>query len=129
MIGVRTKEGLAAAKSKGVRIGRPPLVALSVIDRIVADRAGGFTYRAIADAQRRPGTHSRHGSEVVSEHGASGRPAGVGLDQSIPLAERLKLDKLAELLGILVVPADRETVSVLLAGVGDFCVERSMRLV
>lgn len=50
MIGVRTKEGLAAAKSKGVRIGRPPLVALSVVERIVAERAGGSTYRAIADA-------------------------------------------------------------------------------
>ena len=31
MIGVRTEEASAAAKSKGVRIGRPPLVALSVI--------------------------------------------------------------------------------------------------
>ena len=31
MIGVRTEEASAAAKSKGARIGRPPLVALSVI--------------------------------------------------------------------------------------------------
>ena len=48
MIGVRTREGLAAAKARGVRIGRPRLAPASVVDRIVRDRDDGASFDAIA---------------------------------------------------------------------------------
>lgn len=50
MIGLRTREGLAEARKKGVRLGSPVLVSSEVAQRIVADRSRGNTYRQIADA-------------------------------------------------------------------------------
>lgn len=38
MIGARTKEALAAKRAEGVRLGRPSVVPLEVVDRIIADR-------------------------------------------------------------------------------------------
>jgi DNA invertase Pin-like site-specific DNA recombinase len=48
MIGVRTREGLAAARAKGVRIGRPRLASASVVDRVVQAREAGESYVRIA---------------------------------------------------------------------------------
>jgi DNA invertase Pin-like site-specific DNA recombinase len=48
-IGLRTKEALAAAKAKGVHVGRPSAVAPLVSRRIRRHRKAGMTYRAIAD--------------------------------------------------------------------------------
>lgn len=48
-IGLRTKEALAAAKAKGVRIGRPALQDPAVVQRIRRARKRGMTYRAIAE--------------------------------------------------------------------------------
>jgi DNA invertase Pin-like site-specific DNA recombinase len=49
VIGLRTKEALAAAKAKGVRIGRPGLQDPQVVRRIRRERKAGLTYRSIAD--------------------------------------------------------------------------------
>jgi DNA invertase Pin-like site-specific DNA recombinase len=50
MIGVRTREGLAEARKRGVRLGGPVLVPAEVAQRIVRDRRAGSTYSAIAEA-------------------------------------------------------------------------------
>ncbi|WP_158268763.1 recombinase family protein [Salinibacterium hongtaonis] len=49
MIALRTKEGLAAARAKGVRLGSPSRQDPAAVERIQALRSGGLTYRAIAD--------------------------------------------------------------------------------
>lgn len=48
-IGLRTKEALAAAKAKGVHVGRPQGQDPAVVRRIRRHRKAGMTYRAIAD--------------------------------------------------------------------------------
>lgn len=48
MISVRTKEAMAAAKSRGARFGRPRLVPTPVVRRIVKARDGGQSFGAIA---------------------------------------------------------------------------------
>lgn len=52
-IGLRTKEALAAAKAKGVKVGRPASQDPKVVRRIRRARAAGHTYRAIADRLNR----------------------------------------------------------------------------
>jgi DNA invertase Pin-like site-specific DNA recombinase len=49
MIGVRTREGLAEAKARGVRLGSPVLLDAAIESRIVQERAEGSTLAAIAD--------------------------------------------------------------------------------
>lgn len=49
MIALRTREGLAAAKAKGVRLGAPSRQDPSTVARINALRNDGMTYQAIAD--------------------------------------------------------------------------------
>ncbi|WP_240792356.1 recombinase family protein [Salinibacterium sp. dk2585] len=49
MIALRTKEGLAAARAKGVRLGAPSRQDPATVERIQFLRSGGLTYRAIAD--------------------------------------------------------------------------------
>jgi len=48
-IGLRTREGLAAARAKGIKIGRQSTVPKSVARQIVHLRAEGMTFQAIAD--------------------------------------------------------------------------------
>lgn len=50
LIGQRTREGLAAKRAAGVRLGRPGGVPGDVVARIVADHDHGTTLVAIADA-------------------------------------------------------------------------------
>ncbi|GAA2828622.1 DNA invertase Pin-like site-specific DNA recombinase [Leucobacter komagatae] len=50
MIGQRTKEGLAEAKRRGVKVGRPRSVSPEARDRIVQMRREGLSYGAIAKA-------------------------------------------------------------------------------
>jgi DNA invertase Pin-like site-specific DNA recombinase len=49
MIAQRTKEGLAAARAKGVQLGRRSNVPADVLGRIVAERETGLSLRAIAE--------------------------------------------------------------------------------
>jgi DNA invertase Pin-like site-specific DNA recombinase len=55
LIGQRTREGLAAARAKGVRLGNPRLQRTpdSVRRRILALRAEGVSFHAIADELNR----------------------------------------------------------------------------
>ena len=52
-IALRTKEALAAAKAKGVHVGRRSAQDPKVVRRIRRARAAGHTYRAIADRLNR----------------------------------------------------------------------------
>lgn len=49
LIGMRTKEALAAARARGTRLGRPAQTPEHVVSRVVRERADGSTYQAIAD--------------------------------------------------------------------------------
>lgn len=49
LIGMRTREALAAAKARGQRLGRPPSTPEHVTARVVRERAAGATFQAIAD--------------------------------------------------------------------------------
>ena len=48
MIGLRTREGMAAKKRQNIVMGPPPRIPKHVIDRITAERAEGCPWRAIA---------------------------------------------------------------------------------
>lgn len=48
VIGERTREGLAAKRAAGVRLGRPPAVLDEVLRRMLAEQAAGRSLRAIA---------------------------------------------------------------------------------
>jgi DNA invertase Pin-like site-specific DNA recombinase len=48
MVGQRTREGLAAARAKGVRLGRPQQLPLDVVARIVDERRVGQSLPGIA---------------------------------------------------------------------------------
>lgn len=61
MISVRTKEGLAAAKTKGTRIGRPRLASAALVDRVVTARDTGQSFGAIARALSAEGVLSPQG--------------------------------------------------------------------
>lgn len=50
VIGERTKDALAAAKAKGVHVGRRSTVPTDVRDRVRRLRRDGYTYRQIAEA-------------------------------------------------------------------------------
>jgi DNA invertase Pin-like site-specific DNA recombinase len=50
IISQRTRDALAAKRAAGVRLGRPPVLPGDVVTRIVDERAGGVSIRAIAAA-------------------------------------------------------------------------------
>lgn len=63
MISQRTKDGLAAAKAKGVRIGGPRVLPDDVADRIAELRQGGATLTAIADTLNAEGVPTAKGGD------------------------------------------------------------------
>ena len=70
IIGVRTREGLAAKKAQGVRLGRRVDLPAVVRDRIAAQREAGATLAAIAGSLNSDGTPTAQG-------GASWHPSTV----------------------------------------------------
>jgi DNA invertase Pin-like site-specific DNA recombinase len=61
LIGQRTREALAAKRSQGVRLGRPPVLPKKVIQRIQRERTAGKSLAAIADGLNRDRVPTAHG--------------------------------------------------------------------
>jgi DNA invertase Pin-like site-specific DNA recombinase len=61
IIGQRTKEALAVKKAQGVRVGRPPMISKTVLNRIKRQRAAGKSLAAIADALNADSVPTAHG--------------------------------------------------------------------
>lgn len=61
-IGQRTKEGLAARKASGVRLGPPPVVPAEVVMQIRQRRSEGVTLQAITDGLNAEGVLTARGT-------------------------------------------------------------------
>jgi len=61
LIGQRTREGLAAKRAQGVRLGRPQVVPDDVVRRILDARAAGQTFRRIASELEGDGVATARG--------------------------------------------------------------------
>lgn len=61
VIGLRTREGMAARKAEGVRMGRPPILSEDVVGRIVAEHGAGVSMRRIARQLNEEGVATAHG--------------------------------------------------------------------
>ena len=61
LIGQRTREGLAAKRAAGVRLGRPSVLPREVVGRIVCERGTGATLRAIAEGLTAEGVRTARG--------------------------------------------------------------------
>ena len=87
MIRLRAREALAAAKGRGTRVGRPPVLPRDITDRIVAERRAGLSLRHIADGLDRDriptaqGGRRWHASTVKAILGQRDRQQSSGTDQ------------------------------------------------
>jgi DNA invertase Pin-like site-specific DNA recombinase len=61
LIGQRTREGLAAKRAQGVRLGRPSQIPAEVVERIVVERAEGRGLRVIAEGLTADGVPTARG--------------------------------------------------------------------
>ncbi len=66
IIGVRTREGLAAKRAQGVRLGRPSSIPADVVRRIVAEREQGHGLRVIAEGLTADGVPTARGGVTWS---------------------------------------------------------------
>ena len=64
LIGQRTRDALAVARERGVRLGRPSKVPADVVARIQHQRAAGATLRAIADGLNEDGIPTPDGGQA-----------------------------------------------------------------
>jgi len=61
LIGQRTKDALAVRKATGTKLGRPRVLSTSIVRYIRDLRAGGLTYRAIAERLNEQGVPTAQG--------------------------------------------------------------------
>jgi DNA invertase Pin-like site-specific DNA recombinase len=61
LIGARTREGMAQRRAEGVHCGRPRLLPMEVVSRIVRMRDRGLSLRRIADVLSDEGVRTAHG--------------------------------------------------------------------
>ena len=61
LIGIRTREGLAAKRAQGVRLGRPSVLPSETVARIVRERAEGNGLRIIAEGLTSEGIPTARG--------------------------------------------------------------------
>ena len=63
LIGERTREALAAKRTQGIRLGRPPSIPKSVRKRIVQERDRGETLASIAERLNADSVPTAHGGK------------------------------------------------------------------
>lgn len=78
LIRARTREGMAAKRAAGVRLGRPSLLPPEVLTRIVAERKAGDSWRAIAAGLNRDAVPTAQGG--AQWWPSSARKAAMGQD-------------------------------------------------
>ncbi|MGH7641212.1 MAG: recombinase family protein [Candidatus Dormibacteria bacterium] len=61
LIGQRTRDALAVRRAQGVKLGRPRVLARSVVSRIARERKAGRTLQAIADRLNQDGVATAQG--------------------------------------------------------------------
>lgn len=66
LIGIRTREGLAAKRAQGVRLGRPSVLSTEVVSRIVTEREQGAGLRVIAEGLTADGVPTARGGQTWS---------------------------------------------------------------
>ncbi|MGH3613596.1 MAG: recombinase family protein [Pseudonocardia sp.] len=64
LIGQRTREGLAAKRAAGVRLGRPPVLPAEVVRRIIDAHRAGMSLRVIAEGLNEGGVPTARGGGV-----------------------------------------------------------------
>jgi DNA invertase Pin-like site-specific DNA recombinase len=63
LIGERTRDALAAKRTQGIRLGRPPSLPRSVRHRIMQERERGKTLASIAERLNADGVPTAHGGQ------------------------------------------------------------------
>ena len=66
VIGQRTREGMAQRKAEGIHVGRPRVLPVDLVARIVRERAAGATLRAIAEGLTAEGITTARGRATWS---------------------------------------------------------------
>lgn len=78
LIRARTREGMAAKRAAGVRLGRPSALPREVLERILNARTEGLSWRAIADGLNEDGVPTAQGGSQWWP--SSARKAATGQD-------------------------------------------------
>lgn len=84
LIGQRTREGLAAKRAQGVRLGRPSVLSTEVVERIVRAHNEGASMRTIAASLEADGVQTARGGKTWH---ASAIKAVLGGQDAAKLAE------------------------------------------